>query len=435
MMLRVASGRRGSRDTTILGKTMKMAAMARLLGAATSRLCMAALALTVGAQMPAVAQNAQERKAAEELLRAGVKAQEARQHDQAVQQFSQAINSGALARKQMGFALYRRGVSHRIAKRPAQAISDLNSALFFEGALSSSDRAAALKERNAAYKDAGLQPTAVATGAARDGSATGGSAAQSAAQAVVPRRSRSTLPPTEPILGGPSASRVSGRAAQPQAIPAFEARVAASPRSPSAPTARSAPTSQPQTWAVATKPAAAAQAAPAATAVRTAQQSAWSSPEVVRANAPPASQAPAGDALAKGVSSFFSSLLGGGQPAAEAGRPVVTSSVRREAVVAEPPSAAGAGSVAAGAIVYDIGVATVRDKGRAEALAKRLMRQYGSSASWDGKQARVETFPSKDGRGPLYSVRLGSYTDRGAMASQCEKLIADGHECQVIRRR
>lgn len=66
------------------------------------------------------------------------------------------MRSGGLDQKRMARALAIRGQAYRRDKKPAQAISDLQSALWLKGGLSESERAAALAARAEAYRDAGL---------------------------------------------------------------------------------------------------------------------------------------------------------------------------------------------------------------------------------------------------------------------------------------
>ena len=57
---------------------------------------------------------------------------------------------------QMARALYHRGVAYRKANKPAQAISDLTSALWLKNGLQDADRQDAVKQRADAYREAGL---------------------------------------------------------------------------------------------------------------------------------------------------------------------------------------------------------------------------------------------------------------------------------------
>jgi len=87
--------------------------------------------------------------AAGKLLHAG-------KADQAIQSLSATLNAGNLPPPIMAKALYTRGVAYRQKSQPAQALSDLTSALWLKGGLNEADRADALKQRSGAYADAGL---------------------------------------------------------------------------------------------------------------------------------------------------------------------------------------------------------------------------------------------------------------------------------------
>jgi cell division septation protein DedD len=101
-------------------------------------------------QDPADAQRAVENAA--KLLQTG-------KAEQAEQLVSATLAAGSLPPAIMARALYVRGMAYREQKKPAQAISDLTSALWLKGGLSAEDRADALKQRTAAYADAGLTET------------------------------------------------------------------------------------------------------------------------------------------------------------------------------------------------------------------------------------------------------------------------------------
>ena len=86
--------------------------------------------------------------------------------DQATQALTATLTGGNLPPAIMAKALYLRGVAYRQQGKPAQAISDLTSALWLKGGLADSDRADAIKQRTAAYGDAGLTETGEAVTAA-----------------------------------------------------------------------------------------------------------------------------------------------------------------------------------------------------------------------------------------------------------------------------
>ena len=98
-------------------------------------------------QDPVEAQRAIE--AAGKLLQTG-------KAEQAAQALTATLAGGNLPPAIMAKALYVRGMAYRQQSKPAQAISDLTSALWLKGGLAESERADALKQRAAAYSDAGL---------------------------------------------------------------------------------------------------------------------------------------------------------------------------------------------------------------------------------------------------------------------------------------
>jgi SPOR domain len=104
-------------------------------------------AAKVKKQDPVEAQRAIE--AAGKLLKSG-------KIEQAVQSLSATLAGGNLPPAVMAKALYVRGLGYREQKKPAQAISDLTSALWLKGGLGGDERADALKQRVEAYADAGL---------------------------------------------------------------------------------------------------------------------------------------------------------------------------------------------------------------------------------------------------------------------------------------
>ena len=98
-------------------------------------------------QDPVEAQRAVD--AAAKLLQGG-------KAEQAAQALTATLAGGNLPPAIMARALYMRGVAYRQQSKPAQAISDLTSALWLKGGLTAEDRQDALKQRSGAYADAGL---------------------------------------------------------------------------------------------------------------------------------------------------------------------------------------------------------------------------------------------------------------------------------------
>src|SRR5262245_19119406 len=93
---------------------------------------------------------------AQRAIEAAVKLVDAGKAEPAVQALSTVISGGNLPPAIMAKALFYRGVAYRQQKLHTQAIADLTSALWLKGGLGGSDRADALRQRSAAYQEAGL---------------------------------------------------------------------------------------------------------------------------------------------------------------------------------------------------------------------------------------------------------------------------------------
>lgn len=86
---------------------------------------------------------------------AGITAYQANKYDAAVASLSNAINGG-LAANLIPKALYYRGAAYEKQGQSGQAISDLNSALWFKPGLDDNERANAMTSRTSAYTAAGM---------------------------------------------------------------------------------------------------------------------------------------------------------------------------------------------------------------------------------------------------------------------------------------
>jgi hypothetical protein len=110
---------------------------------------------------------------------AAFKQLEAGKSEAAAQALTSTLAVGRLPPAIMAKALLYRGTAYRQQKKPAQAIADLTSALWLKGGLTDSDRADALKQRAAAYEEAGLTDGGAA--AARHGTTKAAAAGESGA--------------------------------------------------------------------------------------------------------------------------------------------------------------------------------------------------------------------------------------------------------------
>lgn len=99
---------------------------------------------------------------ADKLIKAGVEALQAGRADLAVQELTAAISGGKISQSTLARALYYRGLAYRKQNKPAQAIADFTSALWIKNGLDPEQRADALMNRAAAYREAGLTDQAEA---------------------------------------------------------------------------------------------------------------------------------------------------------------------------------------------------------------------------------------------------------------------------------
>ncbi|WP_144083576.1 SPOR domain-containing protein [Hyphomicrobium nitrativorans] len=243
---------------------------------------------------------------------AGVRAFESGDMATAEKQLTTALSGGGLPSAQMARALYFRGSASRRLGKPAQAISDLTTAVWLKGGLSDAERAKATEERQLAYREAGLGDTPPPIGAAPlDQSPTTpkpGAAPQAkpgTQVAVVGPSSfwNNMSMPSLPTIAIPgmssSATPAQQSAAQPAAAPVAEVAVAA----PAPPAAE------------AQAPAAAPVAAPAATAG--AQTSAWATETAPAAAPAPPQQISTGFAPEATPVSTGLNAMPGASPAGE----------------------------------------------------------------------------------------------------------------------
>jgi cell division septation protein DedD len=114
---------------------------------------------------PAEAQAAVD--AAERLLEAG-------KAEAAAQALTRTLAAGHLPPAVMAKALLYRGTAYRQQNMPAQAIADLTSALWLKGGLGDRERADALRQRAAAYAEAGLAEGAGGAAAPASGASASG---------------------------------------------------------------------------------------------------------------------------------------------------------------------------------------------------------------------------------------------------------------------
>jgi cell division septation protein DedD len=183
-------------------------------------------------QDPAEAQRAIE--AAQKQLQAG-------RTEQAVQGLTAVLSGGNLPPAILARAFYVRGMAYRQQRRTAQAVSDLTSALWLKGGLGGEERDAAIRERSAAYADAGLADRGEAEAPAPKTSGSWLSGLFGSSSGPPPRQPRPAAPtavkaePTAPAsaLGGwATTSRTQAEPAQVERPASPQRSAAAAPAPP-----------------------------------------------------------------------------------------------------------------------------------------------------------------------------------------------------------
>jgi len=321
-------------------------------------------------------------------IEAGIASYNVGKHEQAVQQLSAALSGGKLPAAQMARALYYRGAAYRKQSKPANAISDLTSALYLKNGLSDTDRADATAQRAAAYREAGLpdqaDPAAAKQAAAKPApdpapAATPKAAlarAESAADAAAKRTAAApeAAPPAPTSSGGGFFSNLfgGGSSAAPAAV------------------AKPAPV-QPQT-------------------------SGWSEQvQVKRAAAP----APAADAPAQRGAPAAGSAAPATAKAAIAApaKPIETAAVPRATAPAAPTGR------------YQLQVAAVRSRAEAQAVAERFKQQHAKELA--ARQTIIDE-ANVGSMGTFYRVRLGPFADASEPRELCGRLRVAGVDCMLV---
>jgi len=127
---------------------------------------------------------------AQKTIDAAQKLIEGGKADAAVSSLTAVLNGGNLPPGLMSRALLYRGAANRQLQKPALAIQDLTQALWIKGGLTESDRSEALRQRSAAYADAGVGDTVTASApraervASSDGVTTGANRPQQEPQSA-----------------------------------------------------------------------------------------------------------------------------------------------------------------------------------------------------------------------------------------------------------
>jgi SPOR domain len=336
---------------------------------------------------------------AQQQVDAGVASLQAGKADLAVQQLTAAIAGGGLPPALMARAQYHRGLAYRKQSKPALAISDLTQALWIKSGLNEADRADALQNRIAAYRDAGLpdqddaesvKSKAASKKPAGDAPvAVGGvpaspSASTGSISAPPSRPSASLAPATETAPTQSNGGGVGGF---------FGNLFGGSGSSANAAPAPSAPVAQP----------------------KEAASSAWSSGTEVK---------PATAISARSAKPSPSSQDPAASPLPWQKTETPKAATVQTAAVA--PAAVGAGPARG---KYVLQVARLKTPEEAQAVATKLKQQLPAELA--GREAAVVAV-NAGGFGTLHQVTFGPFADPAEWKAICPKLLSAGHDCQPL---
>lgn len=385
---------------------------------------------------------AQGQQDGEALITAGNESLEAGNFKAAAQQFSRAMRSDTLSNAQIAKALYLRGVALKNGGQPAQAIADLDSALWLQG-LSSKDLARAYLTRGEAYQAVGMgdlanadlrrarevdpdAATVVAARSAAPADAEVGAFTTQVETASEERASRArsgrlrALLPGFPNAGDEQPARAPSpprEEEQPRPVPEFrtsimpeERRAPPPPASRAAPAPQAAPAAPPTQWN---------------TSVSAGDQEEKSSEGGARGT----------------VSNFFSGLWGGDkedEAAPPQQQPVNQDWSQSTRVASAEPSRAPAPSAApapaassGGSGSYRIQLASLRTEEEAQAAWQQLSARHGALLS--GQQHQIEK-TSVGNLGTFYRIQIGPFADKAQSAQLCKSLQSSGVDCFLVAR-
>jgi hypothetical protein len=385
----------------------------------------AAPAKAAAAKKKAPAAGTLDAVAAQAEVEAGVAALAQGHAESAVDHLTSAISSSSLPAAQSARALYYRGVAYRRHAKPAQAISDLTGALWIKAGLTEEQRADALQQRSAAYREAGLPDQS-----APDSSAATSKSGRMAGSTTTLFASVAPAPPaTQSSGGGGFFSTLFGgsgsSAPAPQPVqPAPKAAVAAV--RPAAPPAAASATGSTPAAVVA-----------ASTEAGTAKPATRMVPIT-----PVESNLPLGFHDLPGISREVEvNTAGRAAPA-----PVAVAKSWESATQVKPapavrkaapsvPAASGVGParVAGGPVVASSGkvqvqVASVRTAQEAQGVAARLQSSFQRELA--GRSPVVEQTTAGN-IGTLYRVQVGPFASAQDTVPLCTKLRSEGLDCRV----
>jgi sporulation related protein len=355
-----------------------------------------------GAQAPqATAKKKHDPADAQRAVEHAAKLIDAGKTEQAVQALSTTLAGGNLPPSIMARALFLRGIAYRQQKKPAQAIADFTSALWLKGGLSESDRADSLRQRTAAYQEAGLSQSGEIAPAA------GASAKEPRPKAAAPWSNGTTTSappaqtaalnqePSAPASGGGwdlFANLFGGSGS------AFAGQPAAGAAAPPADAAK-----------ILNAESSTAERAPPP---RRAQASGWARQTQVEGERPP--RVETGAIAGKEEA-----------PRRQAALPAAAATANKEEVPQRQAALPEAGKKGGH---IRIQIAAVRTQAEAQALAAKVMREHAATLA--AREPQIDQTVMGN-MGSFYRVLIGPFASAQETQGVCAKLKGAGLDCLV----
>jgi hypothetical protein len=304
----------------------------------------------------------------------------------AVQTLSVTLSGGNLPPAVMAKAFYIRGMAYRKLGKPAQAISDLTSALWLKGGLGDEERSAATKERAAAFADAGLAEGGEVPAPSKGGSGNwlSGLFGAPASSAPAPPPVPPPAPPPVPAGSGPKVSSTVIEKAQTAPAASAPSQVVG------------AWTSKTQTQPGKPVPAAAPPPAPTVAAPASRPAPAAAPPQAAKVAAAPAP------------------------------KPAPASPPQTAKVVAAPGPAPPQARATGGFLVQ---LGAVRTEADAQALAAKAKRAHATALA--ARNQRIDRTVMGN-MGAFYRVRFGPFGSAEETQAVCAKLRGSGLDCMPV---
>ena len=322
--------------------------------------------------------------AAQQQVDAGVASLQAGKVDLAVQQLTAAIIAGGLPPSQMARAQHQRGIAYRKQNKHALAISDLTQALYIKNGLVEADRADAMQNRVAAYRDAGL-PDQDDGQSAKVSAAQRNAAVRSAPAPAMPIATSTPTPPApavsdQPRTAAPAPTESASATTSSSGLGGFFGNLFGG----------STPAAEPSPVAPAPK--------------REIAVSAWNSGTEVKSKVPT-------------------------EPVKTA-KPLKADPYAIKVAGQAAPTSTGSIVQATAGTNYSIQIAQLKTRAEAQAVATKVEQQFGADLA--GRSASI-TAVAQGGFGTLHRVTFGPFANAADWKALCPKLLNANLDCQPLK--